>query len=177
MANEVPPLSGSRARKSVVIDPRDEARIGRALEGLASSDDFAGLRTRAFVYLLWDGALRTKAAVWLNAEEVVKDAASSRVHIVREAVQRPCGLGEEVTAAARASSIQCSLANSTQRSPQESRPQHCNLLQQSVRPRARLLFLGFRPSSASVGGAAHTIKVQRKTPVGLCVRTFEAQEG
>lgn len=79
-----------RARKSVVIEPRDEARIIAALEQLAAQDEFAGLRTRAFVYLLWDGALRTKAAVWLNAEEVVKDPTAARIHVVQEAVQRPC---------------------------------------------------------------------------------------
>jgi site-specific recombinase XerD len=79
-----------RVRKSVVIDSADESRILQALERLGSSGDFAGLRTRAFVYLLWDGALRTKAAVWLNAEELVKDPSASRVHVVQQAVQRPC---------------------------------------------------------------------------------------
>jgi hypothetical protein len=83
-------MSESRARKSVVIDPRDEARIVQALERLASSEEFAGLRTRAFVYLLWDGALRTKAAVWLNVEELVKDPRASRVHVVQQALQRAC---------------------------------------------------------------------------------------
>lgn len=84
-------MSGTeRVRKSVVIEPADEGRITKALEQLGSSGDFAGLRTRAFVYLLWDGALRTKAAVWLNAEELVKDPSASRVHVVKQAVQRPC---------------------------------------------------------------------------------------
>jgi integrase len=84
-------MSGpQRVRKSVVIDPADEARIIQALERLGSSGDFAGLRTRAFVYLLWDGALRTKAAVWLNAEELVKDSSASRVHVVKQATQRAC---------------------------------------------------------------------------------------
>ncbi len=80
----------SRVRKSVVIEPRDQSRIGAALERWASTGDFVALRTRAFVYLLWDGALRTKAAVWLNAEEVVKGPAAGRVHVVQEAVERAC---------------------------------------------------------------------------------------
>jgi hypothetical protein len=79
-----------RARKSILIDARDQARIIDALERLGRSDDFTALRTRAFVYLLWDGALRTKAAIWLNAEEVVKDPAAPRIHVVQEATQRPC---------------------------------------------------------------------------------------
>ncbi len=79
-----------RARKSIVIDPRDQSRIAAAIERWASTGDFVALRTRAFVYLLWDGALRTKAAVWLNAEEVVKDPAAGRIRVVSEAVERAC---------------------------------------------------------------------------------------
>lgn len=79
-----------RARKSVPIDPRDQSRIIAALERWAATEDFVALRTRAFVYLLWDGAVRTKAAVWLNAEEVVKDPAAARIHVVQEIAQRPC---------------------------------------------------------------------------------------
>lgn len=79
-----------RARKSVVIEPRDQNRILAALERWAETGDFVALRTRAFVYLLWDGALRTKAAVWLNAEELVKDPAASRTHVLPEIIQRAC---------------------------------------------------------------------------------------
>lgn len=82
-------LSG-RVRKSVRIEPKDESRILAALERSASTEDFVALRTRAFVYLLWDGALRTKAAVRIDAEEVVKDPQSTRIHVVQEVVQGPC---------------------------------------------------------------------------------------
>jgi integrase len=79
-----------RARKSVVIEPRDQNRILAALERWAETGDFVALRTRAFVYLLWDGALRTKAAAWLDADEVVKDPAASRIHVLQEVTQRAC---------------------------------------------------------------------------------------
>lgn len=79
-----------RARKSVVVEPRDQSRILAALERWCEPGDFVALRTRAFVYLLWDGALRTKAAVWLNAEEVVKDPSANRIQVVQEVTQRPC---------------------------------------------------------------------------------------
>ena len=79
-----------RTRQAILIDRRDEQRIIAALERLPEQEGFVGLRTRAFVYLLWDGALRTGAAIWLNAEEVVRDPGSSRVHVVQEAVLRPC---------------------------------------------------------------------------------------
>ena len=69
---------------------RDVTRIVGALERWAKNDDFVALRTRAFVYLLWDGALRTKGAVWLNAEEVVEDPRASRIQVVEEVVQRSC---------------------------------------------------------------------------------------
>jgi len=85
------PMSDSSqgARKSIVILPADVPRIVRALEKWAD-DDIVALRTRAFVYLLWDGAVRTKTAVWLNIEEVVEDPRASRIQVVQEVVQRPC---------------------------------------------------------------------------------------
>ena len=76
-------------RKSVVIAPADLTRIFDELERRARSGDFLALRTRAFVYLLADGVLKTKAAVWLNAEEVVQDPSGKRIRVVQEAVQRP----------------------------------------------------------------------------------------
>ena len=76
-------------RKSVVIAPADLTRIFDALERRAGSGDFFALRTRAFVYLLADGVLKTKAAIWLNAEEVVQDPSAKRIRVVQEAVQRP----------------------------------------------------------------------------------------
>src|SRR5688500_9492461 len=81
--------SSQGARKSIVILPADVPRIVRALEKWAD-DDMVALRTRAFVYLLWDGAVRTKTAVWLNIEEVVEDPRASRIQVVQEVVQRPC---------------------------------------------------------------------------------------
>ena len=79
-----------RARKHIVVQPSDATRIVAGLERWAEDDDFVALRTRAFVYLLWDGALRTKAAVWLNAEEVVEDPRASRIRIVEKIAQRSC---------------------------------------------------------------------------------------
>jgi hypothetical protein len=76
-------------RKSVVIAPADLTRIFDELERRARSGDFLALRTRAFVYLLADGVLKTKAAIWLNAEEVVQDPSGKRIRVVQEAVQRP----------------------------------------------------------------------------------------
>jgi hypothetical protein len=82
--------SQPRVRKSIVIDPGDQGRIVAALERWAATGDLVALRTRAFVYLLWDGALRTKAAVWLNAEEVVKDPRAKRIQVVQQAAERAC---------------------------------------------------------------------------------------
>ena len=79
-----------RTRRALIIDPRDQRRILAALERWPKQEGFVGLRTRAFVYLLWDGAMRTGAAIWLDIEEVVKDPAASRIHVVPQAVQRPC---------------------------------------------------------------------------------------
>jgi hypothetical protein len=78
------------SRKSVVIPPKDESRIFQALEKWASGRDFVAVRTKAFVYLLRDGAVRSKMAVNLNVEEVVSDPAASRIRIVTEVTQRPC---------------------------------------------------------------------------------------
>jgi site-specific recombinase XerD len=79
-----------RTRPPRPIDQADQKRLLAALERLPEKDGFVGHRTRAFVYLLWDGALRTGAAIWLNVEEVVKDRTASRIHVVEEPVMRPC---------------------------------------------------------------------------------------
>jgi RNA polymerase sigma factor (sigma-70 family) len=79
-----------RNRPPKPIDKADQNRSIAALEKLPEKDGFIGYRTRAFVYLLLDGALRTGAAVFLNAEEVVKDPNATRVHVVEEPVMRPC---------------------------------------------------------------------------------------
>ena len=79
-----------RTRPPRPIDPADLHRILAALERLPDKEGFVGYRTRAFIYLLFDGALRTGAAICLNAEEVVKDPSASRVHVVDEPVMRPC---------------------------------------------------------------------------------------
>jgi integrase len=78
-----------RTRKGIVIDASDQTRIIAALERQAKTGDFVALRTRAFLYVLWDGALRPGLAIALNIEEVVKEPSSSRIHIVEEAVLRP----------------------------------------------------------------------------------------
>ena len=79
-----------RTRPPRTIDQADQNRIIAALERLPDKEGLVGHRTRAFVYLLWDGALRTGAALWLNIEEVVKDPTVSRIHVVQEPVMRPC---------------------------------------------------------------------------------------
>lgn len=78
-----------RTRKAIVIDPRDQTRILGALERAADTGDFLALRTRAFIYVLWDGALRPGLAVSLDIEDVVKGASASRIHVLEEAVLRP----------------------------------------------------------------------------------------
>jgi integrase len=75
-------------RKRIAIETADEKRIVRALEDWAQTEDFVGLRLRAFVYLLWDGTLRTKAALSLRAQDVVPDPTVLRVS--KEIVQPPC---------------------------------------------------------------------------------------
>ena len=79
-----------RTRPPITIPQVDQNRIIAALERLPDKEGLIGHRTRAFVYLLWDGALRTGAALWLNIEEVVKDPTASRIHVVQEPVMRPC---------------------------------------------------------------------------------------
>jgi len=78
-----------RTRKAIVIEPRDENRLLAALERGLETGDFVDLRTRAFMYLLWDGALRPGLAVALNIEDIVKDAAATRIHVLEEAALRP----------------------------------------------------------------------------------------
>jgi len=79
-----------RSRPALVMDTRDQARIAAALERWPEREGFVGYRTRAFVYLLWDGALRTGSAIALNIEEVVRDSVGSRIHVVEQATLRAC---------------------------------------------------------------------------------------
>ena len=53
-------------RTRVEIEPRDEKLIIRAMDDWADEGGFVAARTRAFVYLLWDGAVRTGSALRLN---------------------------------------------------------------------------------------------------------------
>jgi hypothetical protein len=78
-----------RTRPPRPIDQADLNRIIAALERLPEKEGLVGHRTRAFVYLLLDGALRTGAALWLDIEEVVKDRSASRIHVVQEPLMRP----------------------------------------------------------------------------------------
>jgi hypothetical protein len=80
-----------RTRQAFVIDGRDQARIAAALERWPEQEGFIGYRTRAFVYLLWDGALRTGSAICLNVEEVLRDSEGGRLHVADEATMRQCG--------------------------------------------------------------------------------------
>lgn len=78
-------------RERILIGRRDEKRIFAALERWAKKEQFERLRTRAFVYLLLDGAAGGKVALYLDCEEVVSDPDAVRVpRIVGEVVQRPC---------------------------------------------------------------------------------------
>jgi hypothetical protein len=79
-----------RTRPPRPIPQADQNRLIAALERLPDKEGLIGYRTRAFVYLLWDGALRTGAAIWLDMEEVVKDPRATRIHVVQEPVMRPC---------------------------------------------------------------------------------------
>jgi hypothetical protein len=79
-----------RTRNAIAIERRDQERIIAALESWPEKEGFVGFRTRAFVYLLWDGALRTGPAIWLDIEEVVKDPRASRIQVVQEAELRSC---------------------------------------------------------------------------------------
>lgn len=77
-----------RTRPALVMNARDQARMIAALERWADDEGFVGYRTRAFVYLLWDGALRTGSALRLNIEDVVRDSADNRFHIEERAMLR-----------------------------------------------------------------------------------------
>jgi len=79
-----------RTRPALVMDARDQTRIVAALERWPEQEGFVGYRTRAFVYLLWDGALRTGSAIVLNIEDIVRDSAGSRIHVLERATMRAC---------------------------------------------------------------------------------------
>jgi len=83
-------MTGKGKRTRVRIEASDEQRLLRALARCAETGDFLALRTRAFVLLLWDGALRTRAALALDAHEVVKDPRARAISVRREIMQRPC---------------------------------------------------------------------------------------
>ena len=75
-------------RKRVEIPSQDARVICRELDSQAGTGDFVSLRNRAFVYLLWDGALNTQAALALNVENVVRGPGQLRV--VEQVVPPPC---------------------------------------------------------------------------------------
>ena len=77
-------------RPAIVLVNEDVGALERALASLAAQGDMASLRPRAFILLRWDGAGGLKAAVALNAEEVVKDPAARRITVRRQVSQRPC---------------------------------------------------------------------------------------
>lgn len=86
---------GRPARERIVIEDRDEARIFKALEEWAETGDFVALRTRAFVCLLWDGALRPTAARLLNVEHVLASPDSGGLRVATKAVLRATEADEE----------------------------------------------------------------------------------
>jgi integrase len=61
----------AKKRARVRIDPRDESRLLRALDAWADTGNLVALRTRALVLLLWDGAVRTSAALGMNIEDAI----------------------------------------------------------------------------------------------------------
>lgn len=76
-------------RPSILIGHADQRRILDALRLWCASGDFVALRTRAFVHLLWDGALTPKGALSLNLRDVlVLEAGRNRVRT--EIEQAPC---------------------------------------------------------------------------------------
>lgn len=78
-------------RKRLLISRADEKRIVAGLERSVRKGDFTALRTRAFVYLLLDGATGAKEALYLDCEEVVANPEAARVpRIAGEVTQRPC---------------------------------------------------------------------------------------
>ena len=79
-----------RTRKPIVIEPRDQSRLLAALERGTETGDFLDLRTRGFMYVLWDGALRPGLAVALNVEDVVKEPGSTRIQVLEEAELHAC---------------------------------------------------------------------------------------
>lgn len=74
--------------KMVLIDPEHAKIILRALESWAAGGTFLALRDRAFFYLLWDGAIRTRIAIELDMDDVVKNP-SSRALKIKETVVLP----------------------------------------------------------------------------------------
>lgn len=58
------------SRKCAEISADEEARIVAAFDDWTASGDVIALRTRALAYLLWDGGMRTQAAIDLDLADV-----------------------------------------------------------------------------------------------------------
>jgi integrase len=73
----------------VAIEPRDATRLVRALHRWADTGNLVGLRTRALVFLLWDGAIRTSLALGMNVEDVIDHKAGPPTVATRVVVRPP----------------------------------------------------------------------------------------
>lgn len=76
-------------RAPLLIPGRQERRITRALTQWCTSGEPAALRTRALIYLLWDGAVKTKGALSLDVQDVL-DRTKEQVAAKKVVAQRPC---------------------------------------------------------------------------------------
>ena len=78
-------------RNRVEIAAIDERAIVYGLEQWAASDNFVALPTRAFVYLLWDGTVRTTQALSLNVSDVAElPAGKAGPFVAASATAPPC---------------------------------------------------------------------------------------
>jgi hypothetical protein len=79
-----------KGRAGKVLDPATFTRVLAALDSFAKREGVVGYRTRAFAYLMADGALRSGTAVWLDMEAVVRDPKDERIEVLREVTMRAC---------------------------------------------------------------------------------------
>jgi hypothetical protein len=75
-------------RPAKVLDPASLRELFTALDRYLEREGVVSYRTRAFAYLLSDGALRSGTAVWLDVDDVVEDPASANVQVRSEVTMR-----------------------------------------------------------------------------------------
>jgi hypothetical protein len=79
-----------KTRAAKVLDAASLSRLLSALDWYAERESVVGSRTRAFAYLMADGALRSGSAVYLDIDEVVRDPKSGRIEVLDKVTLRPC---------------------------------------------------------------------------------------